>query len=1617
MKHKFKSVMSLTLALLMVGSAIPTSVFAVDKSDDSIQVTSETSALEVTDEKTDGIQITEGTSESSDIDVKTVEKEVGASIAVSDDGIVMDALAGQDMPVKVSAFNKSKELDSEFRLYFYQTLQELPEDAATWHTAVKNPCMNVQVVGVDEQSEVSLLTKSGDAVTAKVQTEKDVNGNVMGQYVAFPVKASSEVEVSLSLTAAFAEEAVLLPVMVTDTVKTFGNGQLAKWSVNDILITDVTESEDIVIDTKESDIEISDEVSTETEDDTMVKDTEDVMVSDETSEETKEDSTTVKSDVDIALEVPKTEGVQVSAGTKDILNQFPSDAVLKVTESNEVDKDYHIYETTSLALNTSDFVTKRLVLLTEDASLILNESDIIGQYDNVYLLEFPTVEQAMNAYSYFQEKGQAVEPDVMIQTASESEGTGIEVSEKQNALMTLSELPESKTSDGVIALIDTGVKESSNIVDRISVIDDVLDGNGHGDDMADAIVSQNANAKILSIRAMNDNGFGTISSLVAAMEYAIDQKVDMINLSLYARTTLSTSVLKSEIQKATDAGILVVGAAGNDGADVINYVPGSVAEAYIIGAADAHGRRIETSNYGLTVDYNVVADSTSKAAALFTGYVSANGLDAIGGILNQGFVYATNFVEDNTDTEDKPADEFEKYTYDATKKAVIRYTYGDINALEDGDTITSVYHEVEDGMMGGSASDKFFATVDDTADIYAVGDGTYKFKVDTPIKCGYLPESGYMDYIIANGNNNGEVLTEGVSFDTNTGIVTCTEDALKKADGDFANIQIQVLVPVEDIPRIKQTVQVVSPNGFVYEQKLTVYGLVNEMIPIDVTGVDGELTSADFEVYLNDRKTPCAVAWNQDEQALMIRDEYPVNIYAIKVMVKKDTDAVFKTAYKEIPNDHMNDYNSYGPMFYLPDGTDVSGLTVNARSDDQDAIFGALSYNDYPATPPPAQSQILGTAHEWTGPDDGGMDGGSSLGYLGLPQNLFGINFVFCDAGGNSLTTWDGYNAAIKFPCVHSGDGISNVTRTRPVNCRIISVWDGGSGYKCFAMSVVTKYALTGGNYNQSLGGVITFAVKDQKKTDITVKKVWDDRSDRFKIRPKSITMELQWVEDGYSNWSSGYKTVALNAGNNWSHTWTDEIYQGSGKTYKYRVVEYDAKDYTKQNPQITGSNDLGWTYSFKNVVDTGFIQLHKSSSNVGITNGNKCYDLSGAVYGIFTDAACTKQYATWISGDYAKLTTDKYGDSNTVEVVPGNYYIMELEAPTNGSYYKDWKDESKGIMNTYGPFKVTKNNTNDKPVMAYVEDEPKNDPAGISMTKLQSGEANDLIPSLVGTEFTIKYYDGYYTKNNLPATATRKWVIRIKDKKAGGQYMCLLTDSYLVADKSDSLYYSRGGAPILPLGTITIQETKAAPGYTLNGHLEDINGNKISTDSELYVSQIVDEKSGVTLQGGNEFTSKDEPIPGGLIVKKFDKDGKTTLAGVSYELKDSKGNVVSTGTTKSDGKVEFKDLYPGKYTITELKTKAGLSLLKEPIEISMPMYLTEQDVIDNKIDKTKCVFDDYEGIYMVFDQTYEVTNDANFVPPMTGGMTTLWTFLPLGIGLLLFSGIMVLVVRKKKQK
>lgn len=343
-----------------------------------------------------------------------------------------------------------------------------------------------------------------------------------------------------------------------------------------------------------------------------------------------------------------------------------------------------------------------------------------------------------------------------------------------------------------------------------------------------------------------------------------------------------------------------------------------------------------------------------------------------------------------------------------------------------------------------------------------------------------------------------------------------------------------------------------------------------------------------------------------------------------------------------------------------------------------------------------------------------------------------------------------------------------------------------------------------------------------------------------------------------------------------------------------------------------------------------GFLKLQKVSSNPDITRGNSCYSLAGAVYGVYTDWSCREQVGT--------LTTTESGSSNSLELFEGTYYVKEI-SPSRG-YLLDDKIHSVA---------VTGENTS----MLNVTEEPGSDPTVIRLQKVDqdTGKAAQGGASLAGAQFTVRYYDEYYTEDTLPSSYIRRWVIEVKEvvkDQATGEtiYYTELSDEYKV--EGNEFFRDSVGTIVLPLGTIAIEETRAPEGYQRSGACFQVEGADGKQEG-LYVSQITEEGGTVRLKGQNSFTVSNSVIRGGVRIWKKDYDtGKTvpqgdaTFAGTGIEILNDNdvqvtvdgvvygpGEVVCRGVTGQDGTFATSgDLLPyGAYRFRETEAPKGYLL------------------------------------------------------------------------------------------
>ena len=105
---------------------------------------------------------------------------------------------------------------------------------------------------------------------------------------------------------------------------------------------------------------------------------------------------------------------------------------------------------------------------------------------------------------------------------------------------------------------------------------------------------------IYPIRILNDSGRGNVSNAVNAINESIEKGVDVINLSLVGTKILSA--LDDAVLEAVEAGVTVVGAAGNSNMDTKNCSPCHLEEMIVVGSVEESGEKSSYSNYGESVD-------------------------------------------------------------------------------------------------------------------------------------------------------------------------------------------------------------------------------------------------------------------------------------------------------------------------------------------------------------------------------------------------------------------------------------------------------------------------------------------------------------------------------------------------------------------------------------------------------------------------------------------------------------------------------------------------------------------------------------------------------------------------------------------------------------------------------------------------------------------------------------------------------------------------------------------------------------------------------------------------------------------------------------------------------
>ncbi len=297
----------------------------------------------------------------------------------------------------------------------------------------------------------------------------------------------------------------------------------------------------------------------------------------------------------------------------------------------------------------NDFKTSRLIVKSKYKINTYNASTSISGFNDLWVLQYSSPAEAEKAFEYYskQKNVEFVEPDKEIFALSNEtnnypynnisddseylswgpEHIGIDILNKQ------------LTDDGtalnqtIVAVIDSGVDHEHPFLQgrvlptRINTSssgtrNSSMDDNGHGTQVAGVIADCSlSNIYIQPYKVLDSKGRGTLISLAAGINCAVNDKVDVINISIGFEE--ESDILKSAIDNAEMNDILVISAAGNNGLDTL-YYPASYKNVVKVSAINESNILTNFSTYGNGVDF-AAPGIRIKTTTLGGNYITAKG--------------------------------------------------------------------------------------------------------------------------------------------------------------------------------------------------------------------------------------------------------------------------------------------------------------------------------------------------------------------------------------------------------------------------------------------------------------------------------------------------------------------------------------------------------------------------------------------------------------------------------------------------------------------------------------------------------------------------------------------------------------------------------------------------------------------------------------------------------------------------------------------------------------------------------------------------------------------------------------------------------------------------------
>lgn len=315
------------------------------------------------------------------------------------------------------------------------------------------------------------------------------------------------------------------------------------------------------------------------------------------------------------------------------------------------------------------------------------------------------------------------------------------------------------------------------------------------------------------------------------------------------------------------------------------------------------------------------------------------------------------------------------------------------------------------------------------------------------------------------------------------------------------------------------------------------------------------------------------------------------------------------------------------------------------------------------------------------------------------------------------------------------------------------------------------------------------------------------------------------------------------------------------------------------QDMMGAGANDKSAYFSFKIKPALGDSHFKKVDSATK-------EDLSGAVFGLYSDANATKKVA--------EATSDKDGNVIFDDIVTRDYYLKEIKSPVgyvlNNNVFKRHIEANANVTWDFGGHEFYNDEIKGKITLSKVEDD----------SELVGGNTTN--SKLAGAEFTVT------------------------DKDTGKVVDTLVTDEN-----------GNATTKLIPYGTYEVKETKAPTGYINSGYSETVKIDKNNEVEKLNGGKSIVNKE---MSGTLDLQKVED---NSALVNGDDKNNP--LSGAEFTIIDESGNEVDKLKTSYDGKATSKKLPFGEYIVKETKAPTNYEINSKDTKVSIGKDDNEQIV------------------------------------------------------------------------